>query len=78
MNITPITLREARTFIRANHRHRPDLVGGLFAIAVASDVVHGVAVVGRPAGRGGAPARIGPALRSVDEVIADRDREVPA
>jgi hypothetical protein len=51
MNISPITLREARTFIRANHRHRPDLVGGLFAIAVASDVVHGVAVVGRPTAR---------------------------
>lgn len=32
---------------------------------------------GRPTGRGGDPARIGPALRSVDEVIADRDREVP-
>ena len=33
---------------------------------------------GRPTGRGGAPARIGPALRSVDDVLADRDREVPA
>lgn len=48
----PMTLRDAKAFIAANHRHHPALVGGLFAIGAAEgDDVVGCVVVGRPVAR---------------------------
>ena len=53
LNLTPITIQEAKEFIRLHHRHHPAPVGGLFAVAVSiDDEVRGVAVVGRPVARG--------------------------
>lgn len=50
--LTPMTLGEAREYVRANHRHHQPPVGGLFAIAAAHDArVVGVVIVGRPVAR---------------------------
>src|ERR1051325_654731 len=52
LEIVPITIKDAKRFIRAHHRtHRPPQ-GGLFALAVAEgERICGVAVVGRPISR---------------------------
>ena len=52
LDLAPITLRQARAFVLANHRHHKPPQGGLFAIALlrASDLV-GVAIAGRPVSR---------------------------
>ena len=48
----PITLREARAFVREHHRHHQPPQGGLFAIGAALDCrVVGVVIVGRPVAR---------------------------
>lgn len=48
----PMTIRKARLFIRARHRHHKMPAGGLFAVGVASaDELVGVAIVGRPVAR---------------------------
>lgn len=50
--MTPITLREARAYVEANHRHHNAPQGGIFAVAVSEgDTVRGVAIVGRPLAR---------------------------
>ena len=50
--VVPVTLREARAFVSAHHRHHRAPQGGLFAVAVAVDTdVRGVAIVGRPVAR---------------------------
>lgn len=49
--MTPITLREARAYVEANHRHHRAPQGGLFAIGVANGELRGVAIVGRPVAR---------------------------
>lgn len=52
MELTPITLREARTYVEQNHRHHRAPQGGIFAVAVSEgDNVRGVAIVGRPVAR---------------------------
>lgn len=52
LRLTPITLREARAFVAAHHRHHKPPQGGLFAIACSDgDRVVGVAIVGNPVAR---------------------------
>ena len=54
LEITPIALDEANAFVSKHHRHHRPVVGHKFALAVSdvdADVVHGVAIVGRPVAR---------------------------
>ena len=52
LELTPITLREARAYVEENHRHHDAPQGGIFAVAVSEgDTVRGVAIVGRPVAR---------------------------
>ncbi len=52
MNLVPISLRDAREFVRQMHRHHRAPQGGKFAIAVADGKkVIGVSIVGRPVSR---------------------------
>lgn len=49
LRLTPITITEAKNFIRAHHRRLPPRDSALFAIAVArNDQIVGVATVARP------------------------------
>lgn len=51
--LRPITLKAAREYVRQNHRHHPNTVGGLFALAAERDGgLVGVVIVGRPVARG--------------------------
>ena len=52
MELTPLTLKEARRFVARHHRTHPAPQGGLFAIgaAVGEDII-GVAIVGVPVSR---------------------------
>lgn len=48
----PVTLREARAYVEANHRHHGAPQGGIFAIACSDgEAIHGVVIVGRPVAR---------------------------
>lgn len=50
--LQPVTLREARAFVNAHHRHHRAPQGGLFAAAVSrQQVVVGVVIVGMPVAR---------------------------
>lgn len=50
--ITPIDFAEANAFVAAYHRHHKPAVGHKFSIAASSgNLVHGVAMVGRPVSR---------------------------
>jgi len=52
IRVTPITLKEANSFVTANHRHHKPVPGAKFCVAVArEDEVVGVAIVGRPVAR---------------------------
>ncbi len=52
MELTPITLKEARHFVSLHHRHHGKPQGGKFAIGLSeSDEIIGVAIVGRPVAR---------------------------
>lgn len=52
MLIVPVSLQEANAFVAAHHRHHGPVAGHKFSIGVAEgDVVHGVAIVGRPVSR---------------------------
>ena len=52
LEIVPISLRNAFSFVDRFHRHHAAPRGGLFAVAVAAgEEVVGVAVVGRPVSR---------------------------
>tara|TARA_B100000519_G_C14165374_1_gene401310 strand:- start:377 stop:820 length:444 start_codon:yes stop_codon:yes gene_type:complete len=51
LSITPITFKEANCFVGEHHRHHKPVVGAKFCIAVSSEIVHGVAIVGRPVAR---------------------------
>lgn len=52
LELSPITLREARAFVAAHHRHHRAPQGGVFAVAVSDGTrVRGVAIVGRPVAR---------------------------
>lgn len=51
--VVPISLAEANAFVAVHHRHHQPVPGAKFCIAVAQgEVVHGVAIVGRPVARG--------------------------
>lgn len=53
LNVTPVTLTEARVFVDRVHRHHRAPQGGLFAIAVSEGTeVVGVVIIGRPVARG--------------------------
>lgn len=53
MRLVPTSIREASTFVAHHHRHHRPPQGALFAIGAEKDgVVVGVAIVGRPVGRG--------------------------
>lgn len=51
MRVVPIAFDEANEFVRRHHRHHQPCVGHKFSIAVADEVVRGVAIVGRPVSR---------------------------
>lgn len=53
LHVVPVRFRQARSFVADWHRHNGLPVGALFCLGVADDdeVLHGVAVVGRPLAR---------------------------
>ena len=52
MRIVPIDFKEANAFVEAHHRHHKPVIGHKFSLAVADgDIIHGVAMVGRPVSR---------------------------
>lgn len=52
LQLVPMTLDEANTFVAANHRHHAPVPGAKFCIGVAQDEqIVGVAIVGRPVAR---------------------------
>lgn len=52
LRLTPITIRDASSFVTEHHRHHRAPQGGLFAVAVSvSEDVVGVAIIGRPLAR---------------------------
>jgi hypothetical protein len=52
LTVSPITLRAARAYVKANHRHAPNIQGGLFAVGAEVDgQLVGVAIVGMPVAR---------------------------
>lgn len=54
LELVPITLEEANTFIERYHRHHKPVTGHKFSLAVASHSssnIVGVAIVGRPVSR---------------------------
>lgn len=53
MRLAPISIREANRYVLHHHRHHRPPQGALFAIAAEHDgQLVGVAIVGRPVGRG--------------------------
>lgn len=55
-DLCPVTLRAARAFVGAHHRHHRPPQGGLFAVGASedccfSDELVGVAIIGRPVAR---------------------------
>lgn len=52
LELTPITLREANTFVATRHRHHGKARGCIVCVAVSDgEEVKGVAIVGRPVAR---------------------------
>lgn len=54
LDIVPVSLAEANTFVERNHRHHKPVVGHKFSIGCAdtdSGEIVGVAIVGRPVAR---------------------------
>ena len=53
LRITPISFEEANTFVSKHHRHHNPVIGHKFSIAVSDEnnVIHGVAITGRPVSR---------------------------
>ncbi|HKD99575.1 MAG TPA: XF1762 family protein, partial [Planctomycetota bacterium] len=53
MKLVPMTISAARAVVAKLHRHRPHVVGGLFALGVADDTgaIRGAAIIGRPVAR---------------------------
>lgn len=52
MKLRPITLKEAKEFIKLNHRHHSPTVGWKFGVGLEKEgVLVGVAVAGRPVAR---------------------------
>jgi len=52
LEITPITIQDAKIFVDKHHRHHKSPVGALFAIAVSfNNEIVGVVMIGRPVSR---------------------------
>ena len=54
LHLLPVSLRTANAFVLAHHRHHHPVQGAKFALAVTladSDLIRGVAIVGRPVAR---------------------------
>ncbi len=51
LRLFPATLKQANEMIERLHRHHKKVVGHRFTIGCQDDVVHGIAVVGRPVAR---------------------------
>lgn len=52
LRLVPMTLREARAFVAAHHRHHRPPQGGLFAIGASlAEAIVAVVIVGRPVAR---------------------------
>jgi hypothetical protein len=53
LRIVPVTLRDARAYVDAHHRHLGAPQGGKFAVGVADEHrrIRGVAIAGRPVAR---------------------------
>lgn len=52
LEIVPITLNEAKRFVKDNHRHNPETVGHKFSIGASDgEKIVGVVMVGRPVAR---------------------------
>lgn len=50
--LTPISIKEANTFVAAHHRHHRPVRGAKFAVAVRDDAaIRGVLIAGRPVAR---------------------------
>ncbi|HXE59430.1 MAG TPA: XF1762 family protein [Gemmatimonadaceae bacterium] len=49
--LVPITLREANAFVREHHRHHGPSRGCVCCVAVGTDRICGVAIIGRPVAR---------------------------
>jgi hypothetical protein len=49
--LRPVTLREANAFVERHHRHHRPARGCVFCVAVETDELCGVAIVGRPVAR---------------------------
>lgn len=51
LHVAPITIAAAQRAVRLWHRHLKNVTGGMWATSVVDDddVLHGVAIVGRPA-----------------------------
>lgn len=53
LELVPMSLSDAAEYCAQHHRHHKPPVGGLFAVGVAiGELIHGVAIVGRPVARG--------------------------
>lgn len=63
--IVPISIRQAKAFVRAHHRHNPGIAGAKLAIGLELDgILVGVGMLGRPISRELAKDRLcGEALR---------------
>ena len=52
LSLIPVTITDAKEFVRQHHRHHQPPVGALFAVGCAKDgEIVGVALIGRPIGR---------------------------
>lgn len=49
--VIPITLKQANSFVTANHRHHGSVVGCKFALGLSDGELIGVAICGRPVSR---------------------------
>jgi hypothetical protein len=53
VTVVPLTLREARAFVAAHHRHNEPPIGHKFSIGLSQDgVLVGCVIASRPTGRG--------------------------
>ena len=53
LELHPVSLKTANEFVKSTHRHSKPTVGHKFSLAAfVDDVLVGVAIVGRPVGRG--------------------------
>lgn len=51
LQLVPLTLREANTYVERHHRHHRPVRGCLFCLGCENGEIRGVAIVGRPLAR---------------------------